>query len=148
MVRDRQSLNDILYFCTLIEFIARKTNLSRKEVIDYFTLEDISNELQDADINHCNSFEEVSDETIARYGIKASNDLYGNNDSAPSFLKIGFVYKNLVSDIADSDTIAKTIKDVFSSFISEEISNYDSDIYFASSDYLKICFLEGKLIDY
>ena len=148
MVRDRQSLNDILYFCTLIEFIARKTNLSRKEVIDYFTLEDISNELQDADINHCNSFEEVSDETIARYGIKASNDLSGNSDSAPSFLKIGFVYKNLVSDIADSDTIAKTIKDVFSSFISEEISNYDSDIYFASSDYLKICFLEGKLIDY
>lgn len=146
MIRERKKSNDILYFCTLIEFIARKTHLTVKEVIEYFSVEDINNELQDAEINHCSSFEEVSDEIIERYGISYDNQAYDIN-SFPSFLKIGFVYKNLVEDISDNNDIAQNIKNVFSSFISDEISNYESDVYYSSSEYLKNCFLTGKLID-
>ena len=49
--------NDVLYVCSLIETIARKTKNHRQDVIRHFTKADIERQLRLAEVNHCLSFE-------------------------------------------------------------------------------------------
>ena len=49
--------NDVLYVCSLIETIARKTKNHRQDVIRHFTKADIERQLRRAEVNHCLSFE-------------------------------------------------------------------------------------------
>ena len=53
--------DDIYYVCCLIEFIARKTKNHRQDVIQYFTKKDLERQLRLAEVNHCLSFEQVSE---------------------------------------------------------------------------------------
>ena len=61
--------NDVLYVCSLIETIARKTKNHRQDVIRHFTKADIERQLRLAEVNHCLSFEQVSDELIEDFQI-------------------------------------------------------------------------------
>ena len=61
--------NDVLYVCSLIETIARKTKNHRQDVIRHFTKADIERQLRLAEVNHCLSFEQVSDELIEDLNI-------------------------------------------------------------------------------
>lgn len=61
--------NDVLYVCSLIETIARKTKNHRQDVIRHFTKADIERQLRLAEVNHCLSFEQVSDELIEYLNI-------------------------------------------------------------------------------
>ena len=49
--------NDVLYVCSLIETIARKTKNHRQDVIRHFTKAGIERQLRLAEVNHCLSFE-------------------------------------------------------------------------------------------
>ena len=61
--------NDVLYVCSLIETIARKTKNHRQDVIRHFTKADIERQLRLAEVNHCLSFEQVSDELIDDFNM-------------------------------------------------------------------------------
>ena len=61
--------NDVLYVCSLIETIARKTKNHRQDVIRHFTKAGIERQLRLAEVNHCLSFEQVSDELIEDLNI-------------------------------------------------------------------------------
>lgn len=41
---------------------------------------------------------------------------------------------------------AQAILDVFTSFLSDEISNFNSSVYYSNPDYLRCSYLEGKLL--
>ena len=62
--------NDYFYVCALIEYIARKTKNHRGDVVKKIGEEGIKKLLQDAEVNHCLSFEQVSDEVIDYYKEK------------------------------------------------------------------------------
>lgn len=140
--------NSIYYVCSLIEYISRKTKNHRKTVIEHFSKENIEHQLYAAEVNHCLSFEQVSDELIEDYNIQT-----GNFDSEadckytiPSVTSIGTVYKRLVLDTSPEDP-AQGILDVFSSFISDEISDFNSNIYYQNPEYLRYSYLEGNLLN-
>ena len=59
-----KQMNDIFYVCSLIEYIARKTKNHRQDVIRCFSKKDIERQIYDAEVNHCLSFEQVSEELI------------------------------------------------------------------------------------
>ena len=61
--------DDVLYVCSLIETIARKTKNHRQDVIRHFTKADVERQLRLAEVNHCLSFEQVSDELIDDFNI-------------------------------------------------------------------------------
>lgn len=61
--------NDVFYVCSLIEYIARKTKNHRQDVIACFSKADIERQLRLAEVNHCLSFEQVSDELIEDFQI-------------------------------------------------------------------------------
>ena len=70
--------NDYFYVCALIEYIARKTKNHRGDVVKKIGEEGIKKLLQDAEVNHCLSFEQVSDEVIDYYKILSGNFLIVN----------------------------------------------------------------------
>jgi uncharacterized membrane protein len=59
---------------------------------------------------------------------------------------IGRVYQRLIFDVMKSNQLIETIKLVYSSFISDEISNYNSNLYYSNPDYLKCSYEEGMLL--
>lgn len=140
--------NDIFYVCTLIEYIARKTKNHRSDIIKKFTKDDIIHELEYAEINHSLSFEQVSDEIIEDLRID-NGDFDTVNEciyEVPSVTSIGRVYQTLISSV-ESEDIAQTIIDVFSSFISDEISDFNSNVYYSNPDYIKCSYEAGYMLD-
>ena len=62
--------NDYFYVCSLIEYIARKTNNKRGAIVSLLGKKGIEKQLYDAEVNHCLSFEQVSEELIEFYNIQ------------------------------------------------------------------------------
>ncbi|MCF2641966.1 MAG: hypothetical protein PUB46_11800 [Lachnospiraceae bacterium] len=146
---NEKSKDDIYYLCTMIEFVARETKNHRKDVVVHFSEKDIEHELEVAEVNHCLSFEQVSDEWIEQYNIPMGDfdSIKECNYTVPSVLAIGRVYQQLVLATAKAGKEAQAIKDVFSSFISDEISDFNSNVYYSNPDYLRCCYEEGVLLE-
>ena len=145
---DDKRKDDIYYVCTMIEFVARATNNRCKDVIKKLSKKNIEHQLRVAEVNHCLSYEQVADEWIEQYGIT-----FGSFDmvkackySVPSVNAIGRVYQQLVVATTEENEEAQAIIDVFSSFISDEISDFNSSVYYSSPDYLRCSYEEGALL--
>lgn len=140
--------DDIYYVCSLIEFIARKTKNHRQDVIRHFSKADVERQLRLAEVNHCLSFEQVSDELIEDYGISDGDfdTVKECRYDVPSFLSIGMLYQELVLSTMKNEDAAQGIIDIFSSFISDEISDFNSNVYYTNPDYLRCSYLEGKML--
>ena len=140
--------NDLLYVCSLIEYIGRVTNNHRGYIVDCIGYDGLSHLYETASINHNLSFKQVSDEIIKDYGIqKGSFDTISNcSEKIPSYISIGCVYKRIIIELNNNDII-KTIYNVFNSFLSDEISNFDSDLFYQNVSYLCACYCAGKILD-
>lgn len=140
--------DDIYYVCSLIEFIARKTKNHRQDVIRHFSKADVERQLRLAEVNHCLSFEQVADELIEDYGISDGDfdTVKECRYDVPSFLSIGMLYQELVLSTMKTEDAAQGIIDIFSSFISDEISDFNSNVYYTNPDYLRCSYLEGKML--
>ncbi len=145
---DEKRKDDIYYVCTMIEFVARATNNRRKDVIKRLSKKNIEHQLRVAEVNHCLSLEQVSDEWIEQYGITTGNynTVKECKYTIPSVNSIGRVYQQLVVATAEINEEAQAIIDVFSSFISDEISNFNSNVYYSNPDYLRCSYQEGTLL--
>ena len=140
--------DDIYYVCSLIEFIARKTKNHRQDVIRHFSKANVERQLRLAEVNHCLSFEQVADELIEDYGVSDGDfdTVKECRYDVPSFLSIGMLYQELVLSTMKNEDAAQGIIDVFSSFISDEISDFNPNVYYTNPDYLRCSYLEGKML--
>lgn len=145
---DKQQ-NDFFYVCSLIEYTARKTNNRRGAIIDALGKEGVLKQLKDAEVNHCLSFEQVSDEIIDIYGIKPGDfDTITNcKYTIPGFMDIGRLYSIMIEDCAKSGEEVNEMIKIFKSFISDEISNFKTGVYYQNPDYLECSYREGRLLD-
>lgn len=139
--------DDIFYVCTLVEYTARKTRNRRRDVVEGIGREGIAHQLHTAGVNHCLSLEQVSDELIEDFDIPCGDfdTVQECRYEVPSASAIGKVYQRLVLATETGD-IAQTIMDVFTSFISDEISDFNSNVYYGNPDYLRCCYEEGRLL--
>ena len=141
--------NDVYYVCCLIEFIARATKNRRKKLVETIGIEGIKDLYCNAQVNHCLTFEEVSNEVIAQYNIQ--NGDYDSVEkckyTVPTFMAIGKDYCRLIEDVLIENDIVRTIYNVFTSFISDEISNFNTSVFYSSREYLAESYKAGKLLD-
>lgn len=142
--------DDLFYVCSLLEYIARVSFNYRKDIISYFSKEVLSWQLKVAEVNHSLSFEQVSDELIEKLDIKqgAFDSVKRCKYEVPSYLSVGRVFSRLVVSVYENDekaNLEQCIINVFSSFISDEISNFNSAVYYANPSYLFCSYNEGKL---
>ena len=141
--------DDYFYVCSLIEFTARKTHNKRGVITQALGQKGVEKQLHDAGVSHCLSFEQVSDEIIERYGIvEGSFDtITGCKYTIPSFQDIGKLYSIMIEDCAEPGIVIDELMKIFSSFISDKISNFKSDVYYQNPSYLECSYEAGYLLD-
>ena len=141
--------NDFFYVCSLIEYIARQTKNKRRVIVEALGRDGIEKQLYDAEINHCLSFEQISDELISQYKI-TNGDFDTITDckyAVPSFMDIGKLYSIIIEDCAGNGEEVEELINIFSSFISDEISDFQTDVYYQNPSYLECSYRAGYLLD-
>lgn len=141
--------NDYFYVCSLIEYIARQTKNTRGTIVHLLGKSGIEKQLYDAEVNHCLSFEQVSDELIDFYNIPDGNfdTISECKYTIPSFMDIGKLYSIMIEDCAEKGKETDELIQIFSSFISDEISDFNTDLYYQNPSYLECSYQEGYLLD-
>lgn len=141
--------NDFFYVCSLIEYIARQTKNKRGIIVNALGEKGVEKQLYDAEVNHCLSFEQVSDEIIARYKIPQGDfdTIIDCKYTIPSFMDIGKLYCIMIEDCAEPGKEVNELINIFTSFISDKISNFSSDIYYQNPSYLECSYKAGYLLD-
>lgn len=143
-----QKNNNALFFtCSLIEYISRNTKNYRSDVVLY--LGDNLKRIYDyADVFHCEPIEKVSDDFIQRADIPDGS--YDNISSCryavPDYWDIGEVFARLIEDCYEEKDVIVGIKDIYQSWLTEKLMNFNSDLYYQSREYIAACFKEGKLL--
>lgn len=141
--------NDYFYVCALIEYISRQTLNHRGTIVSKIGESGIKKLLHDAEVNHCLSFEQVSDEVIEYYGIEQGDfdTISKCKYSIPGFMDIGKLYSIMIEDCAKPGEETSELIKIFTSFISDEISNFNTDLYYQNPEYIECSYREGKLMD-
>ena len=148
--REAAKDNDLFFTCSLIDYIARKTQNTRADVVNMLGAEKVEKIYDLADIYHSDNIERVSDDFIREAGIK--NGEFDNvnecNYAIPSHWDIGKVYKRLIKSVAEYEKIdvIDALIEVYNSFLSEKIDDYNSSMYYENPSYLLECYLEKKVI--
>lgn len=98
---------------------------------------------------NCLSFEQVSDEVIEHYGITAGDfdTITDCKYAVPSFMDIGKLYSIMIEDCAEKGKEVDELMKIFSSFISDKISDFQTDVYYQNPSYLECSYREGYLLD-
>jgi len=150
--RETKESNDLFYVCSLIDYIARKTTNHRKDIINALGREVIQKLYDLADIYHSDNIDKVSDELILDANLTKGNfDNVGDcSYSIPTHWDIGKVYKRLILGVAKERKIdlIDALFEVYNSFISDKIDDYNSSFYYEFSKNILISFLEGKIEAY
>ena len=140
--------NNLFYACSLIEYIGRVTKNRRGKLIDYIK-GDVERIYQYADVFHCEPIESVADEFIERNQIPTGDyDIVsGVHYDIPDYWDIGEVFERLIEDVFPESERVRGVMDVFSSWMADEILNFNSDLYYQSREYLAECYRCGEIID-
>jgi len=139
--------SDLFFLCSLIEYIARRTKNRRSDVV-YRLGDDLSRIYEYADVFHCEPIEKVADDFIQKDNISDGNydNLSKYKYTIPDYWDIGEVFARLIEDCYEEENVIKGIKEVYASWMSEKILNFNSDLYYQSREYLAVCYKEGKLL--
>ena len=142
--------DDIYYVSSMIEYVSRTSRNHRGYVAECLGEKGISHELEAAEVNHCLSFEQVGDEWIKQYKIVEGNfnTVEDCEYEVPSVTAIGRVYQDLIiNDMEEHNNDAnKAALNVFTSFISDKISDFNASTYYSSPDYLRCSYNAGTLL--
>ena len=134
----------LFYTCSLIEFIGRMQKQPRSAVVELLGRDAILRIYQFADVFHCEPIEKTADDFITLRQIPQGRY------TVPDYWTIGEVYERLIEDTAQEDTdaaIVDKLMEVYTSWIDTAISNYNSDFYYQSRDYIATCYREGEICD-
>ena len=141
--------SDLFYTCSLIEYIGRKQKQKRETVVKLLGRETIRRIYRYADVFHCEPIAKTADDFIhiCNIPVGAYDNLEKAKYEIPDYWTIGEVYERLIEDVTEDNTeaVVDTIMAVYSSWISDAISNYNTDFYYQSREYICQCYTEGKV---
>lgn len=137
----------LFYTCSLIEFISRLRHQKRSELVNLLGETIISRIYRNADVLHCEVIDSVADRFIEIANIPEGSfdNVSSCKYNVPDYWTIGAVYERLIEDVSD-EINAKSIMTVYNSRVSDAISNYNTDFYYQPRDYIRECYIEGKVL--
>ena len=148
--RELQKDNDLFFTCSLIEYIARKTKNIRSEVVNKLGKERLSKIYDLADVYHCDNIDRISDDFIedANIALGKFDNIADCGYAIPSHWDIGKVYKRLIKMVAEDEKteIVDALMEVYNSFISSKIDDYNSSVYYENPNYIFDCYKEKEMI--
>jgi hypothetical protein len=139
--------NDMFYVCSLIEYIGRATKNRRGDVVTILGKDVITKYFELADVYHCEPIEYTAEDLIEKHNI--TGGVYDNTVckyNVPAVFDIAKVYKRLIVTISKESGTAPVdaLMEVYASWISDKISDYNSSMYYESPEYLYLSYLEGE----
>ncbi len=148
--RESQEDNNLFFTCSLIEYIARKTKNIRSEVVNKLGKDRINKIYELADVYHCDNIDAVSEDFINDANIVPGkfDNIAVCSYAVPSHWDIGKVYKRLIKMVAKEEKIeiVDALIEVYNSFISFKIDDYNSSVYYENPNYIFECYKEQKMI--
>ena len=144
-----QKNNDLFFTCSLIEYIARKTKNTKKEVVEKLGKETINKVYDLAEVYHSENIEKIAEEFIEKAQIQDGNyDVTANCEyRVPSFWELGRIYQRLIVKVAkNEEKYIDTLIEVLKSWIIKKIDNYNSSMYYENPDYIYKCYMQNKII--
>ena len=140
--------NNIYYTCSLIEFIGRETKNKRNDIVSLLGEEAIRHIFEYADVFHSEQIAAVADRFIEEYKIKeGSFDNVSNcKYNIPDYWSIGAVYQRLIENVSNADLVM-TLIEVYNSWISDYINDYNMAVYYMTPQYLKVCYEQGEILE-
>lgn len=141
--------NDLFYTCSLIEYIARKTLNTKKDIINIIGKDSVARIYRLADVYHCENIDKVSDEYIEKFNIQKGNYHFDNYKyRIPTYFEIGKVYERLIVMVnPDPKDYVDTTVEVLTSWIIPKIDNYNSSMYYENPQYIYECYKEGYILE-
>lgn len=90
--------DNLFYLCSLIEYISRKTNNTKKYIVEKIGKKELERIYSLADIYHCENIDKVSDEIISKSNILVGgyNNIFKHH--IPTYFEIGSVYERLIRE--------------------------------------------------
>ena len=143
--------NDLFFTCSLIEFIGRRQRLKRSDVVAHLGKDKVKRIYNYADVFHCEPIEKVADDfiNICEIPIGEFDNVAKCKYAIPDYWKIGAVYERLIEDVSEysGKDVISCLFEVYSSWIDKTISNYNSDFFYQSREYIALCYKEGKVLE-
>ena len=138
----------LFFTCSLIEYIGRIQKRKRGEIVDALGDGTLRRIYKYADVLHCEPIMKTADEYIRMQNITEGDfdNVGACKYNVPDYWTIGEVYKRLIEDVQESDVVY-TLKEVYGSWISDAISNYNTDFFYQSREYIRECCREGVVLD-
>ena len=89
------------------------------------------------------------DEIIEQYKIKTGDfdTITECKYTIPNFMDIGKLYSIMIEHCAETGKEVDELLKIFSSFISDKISDFQTDIYYQNPSYLECSYEAGYLLD-
>ena len=141
--------SDLFYTCSLIEYIGRERKLKRSQVVRAMGEKNIRRIYQYADVFHCEPIAKTADDFITDLDIPEGDfdNVSACRYTVPDYWTIGQVYERLIMDITggDEEHVVDRLVEVYTSWIDSAISNYNTDFYYQSRDYIRVCYEEGQI---
>ena len=141
--------SDLFYTCSLIEYIGRERKLKRSQVVRAMGEKNIRRIYQYADVFHCEPIAKTADDFITDLNIPEGDfdNVSACRYTVPDYWTIGQVYERLIMDITgdDEEHVVDRLVEVYTSWIDSAISNYNTDFYYQSRDYIRVCYEEGQI---
>jgi len=139
--------SNLFFTCSLIEYIGRQQKLKRSDVVSVLGKSTLQRIYNYTDVLHCEPIEKTADEFIYSRNIPIGE--FDNKKcckyEVPDYWTIGEVYERLIEDVC-GDNLIETLLEVYTSWIDKAISNYNSDFYYQSRDYISECYRSGRVI--
>lgn len=141
----------LFYTCSLIEFVGRRQKLKRSEIVQFLGSKVVKRIYRYADVFHCEPIEKTADDFITNLNIPTGSfdNVASCRYTVPDYWTIGEVYERLIEDISgdDEEHIIDRLIEVYTSWIDAAISNYNTDFYYQSREYICLCYREGKICE-
>ena len=139
----------LFYTCSLIEFIGREQKIKRSELVRSLGEKASRRIYLYADVFHCEPIEKTADDFIMNLDIPKGtfDNVASCRYDVPDYWMIGEVYERLIEDISgdNMEHIIDRLMEVYTSWLSDAISNYNTDFYYQSREYIFECYREGKI---
>ena len=145
--------NALFYTCSLIEYIGRLQKLERASVVKALGFDAVKRIYIDSEVLHCEMIAKIADEVVNILSVPIGDfdNVTSCKYEVPDYWTIGEVYERLIEDVSgenyDTDVIIKNLIEVYSSWISDAISMYNSDFFYQSRDYIFACYNAGEVLE-
>ncbi|MDR1973813.1 MAG: hypothetical protein LBQ31_03955 [Bacteroidales bacterium] len=148
--REKKEDNDIFFLCSLIEYIARKTKNHRNVVVNAIAKEKLQHIYDLADVYHSENIDKITDTLIKNHHIEDGffDNIADSKYSVPTHWDIGKVYKRLIVEVSNNSQkpIIDVLVEVYNSWISRKIEDFNSSLYYESPSYIYQSYLKGDVL--